>query len=84
VPPSLIYLNGFTLWGESRWLEALFLAGVTLAAVLFVAARGLARWPFGAYWWAFTFPLDALAAAAAHFAQRTSIRTGAGSRARCC
>jgi len=69
VPPSLIYLNGYTLWGESIWLEALFLAGLTLAAVLLFAARGLARWPFGAPWWAFTFPLDALASAAAHFAQ---------------
>jgi tellurite resistance protein len=71
VPPSLIYLNGLAVWGGAgaSWLEALYLAGLTLAAVLFVAARGLARWPFGAPWWAFTFPLDALAGAATRFAQ---------------
>ena len=27
------------------------------------------RWRFGAPWWAFTFPLDALAYAAARYAQ---------------
>jgi tellurite resistance protein len=71
VPPSLIYLNGLLVWGGAGqvWLEALFLAGLTMAAVLFAAARGLARWPFGAPWWAFTFPLDALAAAAAQFSR---------------
>jgi tellurite resistance protein len=71
VPPSLIYLNGLAVWNGAgeRWLEVLYLCGLTLAAVLFIAARGLARWPFGAPWWAFTFPLDALAAASAHFAQ---------------
>ena len=40
-----------------------------LALALFVYARRLARWPFGPPWWAFTFPLDALAYAAVHFAQ---------------
>jgi tellurite resistance protein len=71
VPPSLIYVNGLALWqgAGQAWLEALCLGGLTLAAVLFFVARGLARWPFGAPWWAFTFPLDALAAAAARFAQ---------------
>jgi tellurite resistance protein TehA-like permease len=34
-----------------------------MAAMLLVAAHGLLRWPFGPPWWAFTFPLDALAAA---------------------
>ena len=38
------------------------------AALLFVS-RGFARWPFGPAWWAFTFPLDALAYSAARYAQ---------------
>jgi tellurite resistance protein len=29
------------------------------------------RWPFSAAWWAFTFPLDAYAYAAARYAQTT-------------
>jgi tellurite resistance protein TehA-like permease len=39
-----------------------------LAAALLVYARGLARWPFGVLWWGITFPLDALAYAAARYA----------------
>ena len=39
--------------------------GVALLAY----ARGFARWGFAASWWAFTFPLDALAYAAARYAQ---------------
>jgi tellurite resistance protein len=34
-----------------------------------VYARGFLRWPFSATWWAFTFPLDAYAFAAARYAQ---------------
>ena len=32
-------------------------------------ARAFWRWPFGPAWWAFTFPLDALAYAATRYAQ---------------
>lgn len=71
VPPALIYLNGAALSDApaGAWLEALFLGGLALAAALFVASRGLRRWPFGAPWWAFTFPLDALASAAGRYAR---------------
>jgi tellurite resistance protein len=31
-------------------------------------SRSFLRWPFGPPWWAFTFPLDALAYAAARYA----------------
>ena len=68
VPPSLIYANGVALFGVEA-LEALYYAGLVLFAALAVYGRGLLRWPFGPAWWAFTFPLDALAYAAARYAQ---------------
>jgi tellurite resistance protein len=69
VPPSLIYANGSALYNGFEPLENLFYFDVVLALALFFYARGLLRWPFGPAWWAFTFPLDALAYAAVHFAQ---------------
>jgi len=80
VPPALIYLNGSALAGGPAGtpLEVLFLCGLPLAVALLVASRGLLRWPFGPPWWAFTFPLDAMAAAAVRFAQE---HPGAGWRA---
>lgn len=69
VPPSLIYANGIALYPELGFLEMLFPFALALAAALFAVSRGLARWPFGPAWWAFTFPLDALAYAAARYAQ---------------
>jgi tellurite resistance protein len=70
VPPSLIYANGSALYDGFAPLENLFYFDVVLALALFFYARGLLRWPFGPAWWAFTFPLDALAYAAVHFAQQ--------------
>jgi tellurite resistance protein len=69
VPPSLIYANGLALYPEAFFLEILFYFGLALGAALLIYARGFARWPFGPPWWAFTFPLDALAYAAARYAQ---------------
>lgn len=69
VPPSLIYANGVALYPSALFLESLFHAALVLAAALLVASRGLLKWPFGPAWWAFTFPLDALAYAAARYAQ---------------
>ncbi|HZQ72675.1 MAG TPA: hypothetical protein VFB08_07140 [Burkholderiales bacterium] len=69
VPPSLIYANGSALYRGFEPLENLFYFDVVLALALFFYARRLPRWPFGTPWWAFTFPLDALAYAAVHFAQ---------------
>jgi tellurite resistance protein len=65
VPPALIYANGMALFGAAPGspLETLYYGALVLLGVLLLAARGFARWPFGAPWWAFTFPLDALAAA---------------------
>ncbi len=68
VPPSLLYANGEALF-HADWLEVLYYAAVVLAAGLLFYARGASRWPFGPAWWAFTFPLDALAYAATSFAE---------------
>ena len=68
VPPSLIYANGVALYPGTDWLEALYFFGLALGAALLVVSRKFLRWPFGAPWWAFTFPLDALAYAAARYA----------------
>lgn len=69
VPPSLIYANGLALFPEVTFLENLFYFALALVAALLVVSRSFLRWPFGPPWWAFTFPLDALAYAAARFAQ---------------
>jgi tellurite resistance protein len=69
VPPSLIYAHGLTFYGDLLVLENLFFFSTMLAVALLAYARGFLRWPFGATWWAFTFPLDAYAYAAARYAQ---------------
>ena len=69
VPPALIYANGSLLFPGNAFLENLFFASLVLAVSLLVVSRNFMRWRFGAPWWAFTFPLDALAYAAARYAQ---------------
>jgi tellurite resistance protein len=69
VPPSLVYANGVALYQGAYFLENLYFFGLVLAVALLAYARGFARWGFAASWWAFTFPLDALAYAAARYAQ---------------
>jgi tellurite resistance protein len=69
VPPSLIYANGVALFQDSRFLEALYPFGLLLVVALFAYSRDILRWQFGPPWWGFTFPLDALAYAAARYAQ---------------
>src|SRR5207247_1419699 len=64
VPPSLIYANGVALFAFD-FLEIVYFFGIVLAIALLVYARNFLRWPFAPSWWAFTFPLDALAYAAA-------------------
>ncbi|HEX9184555.1 MAG TPA: hypothetical protein VF876_14965 [Burkholderiales bacterium] len=68
VPPTLIYAHGSVLFRELAFLESLYFLALVLGAALLVYARSLARWPFGVPWWAFTFPLDGLALAAARYA----------------
>lgn len=69
VPPTMIYANGLRLFPEMAFLENLFYFSLALGGALLMYARGFLRWPFGPPWWAFTFPLDALAYAAARYAQ---------------
>ncbi|HVL37107.1 MAG TPA: hypothetical protein VM489_15665 [Burkholderiales bacterium] len=69
VPPSLVYANGVALYPGALFLENLYFFALLLGAALLVYARRFLRWPFGPSWWAFTFPLDALAYAAARYAQ---------------
>jgi tellurite resistance protein len=68
VPPTLVYANGSALFRDLAFLENLYPFALVLAAALLAYARESARWPFGVPWWAMTFPLDALAYAAAHYA----------------
>jgi tellurite resistance protein len=68
VPPSLIYANGMALFNFEP-LEHLYFFALALTLALFVYARGFLRWPFAPSWWAFSFPLDALAYAAVRYAQ---------------
>lgn len=68
VPPSLIYANGVALFAFEPF-EVLYFFGTALAVALCVCSRNFLRWPFGPAWWAFTFPLDAFAYAAARYAQ---------------
>jgi len=72
VPPSLIYAHGLVLYPGFAFLDNLLFFGLVLAGGLVVYARGFLRWRFGAPWWAFTFPLDAFAYAAARHAQEHS------------
>jgi tellurite resistance protein len=69
VPPSLIYANGLALYPQLGFLETLYFFALALAVALLVVSRRFWRWPFGPAWWAFTFPLDALAYAATRYAQ---------------
>ena len=68
VAPALVYAHGTAFYEDFAFVENLFFFGTLLAVALLVYARGLLRWPFGAPWWAFTFPLDALAYAASRYA----------------
>jgi tellurite resistance protein len=68
VPPTLIYANGIALFRDFVFLENLYPFALVLAAALLAYARESARWPFGVIWWGMTFPLDALAYAAARYA----------------
>ena len=69
VPPSLIYANGVALYPATLFLENLYFCALVAGLALLVFARGFWRWPFGPAWWAFTFPLVALAQAATRYAQ---------------
>jgi tellurite resistance protein len=66
-PPMLLYINGPVVWAPSPWIDAAYFGGLLLYLWLLAGARHFWRWPFSTAWWAFTFPLDAVAAAALHY-----------------
>ena len=67
VPPSLIYANGLALYpGTASWRCSSLRAWCSPSRSR--GAGRFLRWPFSPAWWAFTFPLDALAYAAARYA----------------
>lgn len=79
VPPTLAYALYPVLSGETPyWVAACFHFSVVLAAALLIASRRMFAWPFGAPWSAFTFPLDALAAAAIRHASVNPSPTASG------
>ncbi len=69
VPPSLIYANGLALYPEMTFLDNLYFCALVVGLALLIFARRFWRWPFAPSWWAFTFPLVALAYAATRHAQ---------------
>ena len=64
VPGGLLYGNYPVVSGEVPLyaLAATFYCAVTVLAALLIFARRCDRWPFSPAWWAFTFPLDSMAA----------------------
>jgi tellurite resistance protein len=64
VPGGLLYANYPIVSAEVPLfaLAATFYCAVTVLAALLVFARNCHKWPFGPPWWAFTFPLDSMAA----------------------
>lgn len=64
VPGGLLYANYPIVSAEPPLyvLAATFYCAVTVLAGLLVYARKCFSWPFGPSWWAFTFPLDSMAA----------------------
>jgi len=71
VPPMVIFLGYMEVTGSSLDFlsKSLFYLGLFLTVALIWAARDVAQWPFTVAWWAFTFPLDAVAAAAVRYHQ---------------
>jgi tellurite resistance protein len=69
VPPALVYASGVALYEGAWFLENLYFFGLVLGLALLAYSRNFLKWSFASSWWAFTFPLDALAYAAARYAQ---------------
>lgn len=66
VPPAITFLSYLEITGGTLdfFARSLFYLTMFLTAVLLYVARGFLRWPFTVAWWAFTFPLVAMAFAA--------------------
>lgn len=66
VPPAVTFLSYLEISGGELdfFARSLFYLTMFLTAVLLYAARDFMTWPFTVAWWAFTFPLVAMAIAA--------------------
>ncbi|UCH75566.1 MAG: SLAC1 anion channel family protein [Rhodospirillales bacterium] len=66
VPPAITFLSYLEITGGQLdfFARSLFYLTMFLTAVLLYVARGFLSWPFTVAWWAFTFPLVAMASAA--------------------
>jgi tellurite resistance protein len=68
VPPAIISLAILALGGGFEgFARGTFLAALVVALLVALQARQFAGLPFAASWWAYTFPLDALAVAALRY-----------------
>ncbi len=71
VPPALVYIGMPALTGAPAGLalDGLLFATLLVLGGLLAASHDVLQWPFGPPWWAFTFPLDALAGATTRYAE---------------
>ncbi len=68
VPPALIFLASLALGGAfDGGAQSFFSIALLVAFVLAIRLRQFLALPFAASWWAYTFPLDALAIAALRY-----------------
>ena len=68
VPPALIFVASLALGGAFDGVaQSFFSLSLLVALVLAVRLRQFLALPFAASWWAYTFPLDALAIAALRY-----------------
>jgi tellurite resistance protein len=65
VPPSIIFISYMDMKGGELdfFARSLYSLTIFLTAVLCFVARDFLKWPFSVAWWAFTFPLVAMASA---------------------
>jgi tellurite resistance protein len=68
VPPALIFLASLALGGSFNGVaQGFFSIALLVAFLLVIRLRQFLALPFTASWWAYTFPLDALAIAALRY-----------------
>ena len=78
VPGGLLYANYSIVAAEVPLfaLAGSFYCALTVLAALLVYARDCRKWPFGPPWWAFTFPLDSMAAGGMRHLRSTQALAG--------
>lgn len=78
VPPALIFLASVALGGAFDGVaQGFFSISLLVALILAIRLRQFLVLPFAASWWAYTFPLDALAVAALRYHEGLGARPSA-------